>query len=166
MRYVVYADRKAVAAALIPVYTAVDVDAALAALAAFADSHLGQEVPGRGSDLGERLGPVHPVPGLRSRDSEGDLHRQQHRVVELPAAQDHPGTAARALNDAAVVKLLWLAIRSIEEKRAHQRATQTGTPRAQRKAPGKLVEGFTIQGWVRVLNELAIRYPERFLQTN
>lgn len=57
MRYVAYADRKAVAAALRPVYTAVDADAALAALVAFADSHFGQEVPGRGSDLGrERVG--------------------------------------------------------------------------------------------------------------
>jgi len=57
MRYVAYADRKAVAAALRPVYTAVDADAALAALVAFADSHLGQEVPGRGSGPGrERVG--------------------------------------------------------------------------------------------------------------
>ena len=45
MRYVAYADRKAVAAALRPVYTAVDADAALAALVAFADSALGKKYP-------------------------------------------------------------------------------------------------------------------------
>ena len=50
--------------------------------------------------------------------------------------------------------------------RACERAKQAGTPRAQRTAPGKLVEGFTVQGWTRALNELAIRYPERFPQTN
>ena len=69
-------------------------------------------------------------------------------------------------NDAAVVKLLWLAIRNIEDKRARERAKQAGKPRAQRTAPGKLVEDFTVQGWTRALNELAIRYPERFPQTN
>ena len=72
----------------------------------------------------------------------------------------------RALNDAAVVKLLWLAIRNIEDMRARERANQAGKPRAQRTAPGKLVEGFTLQSWTRALNELAIRYPERFPQTN
>ena len=82
-------------------------------------------------------------------DTPCDLHHQQHRVVELPAAQDHPGTAARVLNDAAVVKLLWLAIRDIEDKRARERAKQVGTPRAQRTALGKLVEGSTIQGWIK-----------------
>ena len=50
--------------------------------------------------------------------------------------------------------------------RARERAKQAGKPRAQRTAPGKLVEGFTVQGWTRALNELAIRYPERFPQTN
>ena len=58
------------------------------------------------------------------------------------------------------------AIRNIEDKRARERAKQAGKPRAQRTAPGKLVEGFTVQGWTRALNELAIRYPERFPQTN
>ncbi len=66
-------------------------------------------------------------------------------------------------NDAAVVKLLWLAIRNIEDKRARERAKEAGTPKGQpRKAPPKLVEGSTIQGWTTVLNELALRYPERF----
>jgi len=45
MRFVSYADRKAVAAMLRPIYTAPDEDAALMALAAFADSSLGKKYP-------------------------------------------------------------------------------------------------------------------------
>lgn len=69
MRYVAYADRKAVAAALRPVYTAVDADAALAALVAFADSALGKKYPAAvATREGNTSVPVHPVPGFRSRD--------------------------------------------------------------------------------------------------
>ena len=60
----------------------------------------------------------------------------------------------------------WLAIRNIEDKRARERAKEAGTPKGQpRKAPPKLVEGSTIQGWTTVLNELSLRYPERFNPT-
>ena len=167
MRYVAYAGRKDVAAALRPVYTAVDADAALAALVAFADSHLGQEVPGRGSGPGrERVGSGSsrswtsvPRPGevIYTTNSIESLNYQLRKIIK---------NRGQFPNDAAVVKLLWLAIRNIEDKRARERAKQAGKPRAQRTAPGKLVEGFTVQGWTRALNELAIRYPERFPQTN
>lgn len=43
-------------------------------------------------------------------------------------------------NDAAPVKLLWLAIRNIEDKRAAERAKERGQKR-RRTAPGRLVEG-------------------------
>jgi transposase-like protein len=42
----------------------------------------GQEVPRRGRLVGERLGPVHPVPGVRARLAQGHLHDQQHRYLE------------------------------------------------------------------------------------
>jgi mutator family transposase len=48
-------------------------------------------------------------------------------------------------NDDAVIKLLWLAIRDIEDQRARERAKEASRPRNQRKAPAKLVEG----GWCR-----------------
>ncbi len=55
-------------------------------------------------------------------------------------------------SDAAAIKLLWLAIRTIEDKRARERAKEAGTPKGQsRKAPGHLVEGATIQGWKTAL---------------
>src|SRR4051812_29744958 len=64
-------------------------------------------------------------------------------------------------NDDSVVKLLWLAIRDIEDKRARQRAKEKNKPKAERTAPGKLVEGPTVQGWTQALNALAIAYPGR-----
>jgi putative transposase len=60
-----------------------------------------------------------------------------------------------------VIKLLWLAIRDIEDKRARQRAKEAGKPRSERKAPGKLVEGAGVQGWKAALGALAIAFPDR-----
>jgi putative transposase len=42
-------------------------------------------------------------------------------------------------NDDAAIKLLWLAIRDIEDKRARARAKEKGLPPTQRTAPGRLV---------------------------
>jgi putative transposase len=64
-------------------------------------------------------------------------------------------------NDDAVVKLLWLAIRDIEDKRARARAAERGTAKDKRKAPGRLVEGATVHGWKAALGALVIAYPDR-----
>ncbi len=64
-------------------------------------------------------------------------------------------------NDDAVIKLLWLAIRDIEDKRARARAKEKGVPRDQRKAAGRLVEGAVTQGWRPALAALLITYPNR-----
>ena len=56
MRFVSYGDRKPVAALLRPIYTAADEDAALMALAAFADSALGKKIPVHGRRPGSRRG--------------------------------------------------------------------------------------------------------------
>jgi putative transposase len=60
-----------------------------------------------------------------------------------------------------VIKLLWLAIMDIEDKRARARAKERGKPPTQRIAPGYLVEGQVVQGWKRALNALSIAYPGR-----
>ena len=61
-----------------------------------------------------------------------------------------------------MVKLLWLAIRNIEDKRARERAKEAGLPKGTpRKAPGKLVEGSVLQGWKAALGELSLLYPDR-----
>ena len=67
-------------------------------------------------------------------------------------------------NDAAVVKLLWLAICNIEDKRARDRAKEKGLPPDQRKAAGRLVEGQVVTNWKQALAQLALIYPERINQ--
>ena len=67
-------------------------------------------------------------------------------------------------NDAAVVKLLWLAICNIEDKRARERAKEKGLPADQRKAAGRLVEGQVVTNWKQALAQLALIYPERINQ--
>lgn len=64
-------------------------------------------------------------------------------------------------NDDAVVKLLWLAIRDIEDKRARQRAKEQGLPASRRKAPARLVDGAATNGWKAALNQLELLYPDR-----
>jgi putative transposase len=59
-----------------------------------------------------------------------------------------------------VVKLIWLAIRDIEDKRARARAKEKGKPPNARSAPGRLVEGAGVIGWKQALNALAIIYPD------
>lgn len=63
--------------------------------------------------------------------------------------------------DTAVIKLLWLAVCDIEDKRAWRRDKERNKPKTQRTAPGRLVEGAVVPGWKRALNALAVAYPDR-----
>ena len=60
-----------------------------------------------------------------------------------------------------MVKLLWLAICTIEDKRARAREKERGRPSNERKAPGRLVEGQVVTNWKKALAQLAIAYPDR-----
>ena len=64
-------------------------------------------------------------------------------------------------NDAAAVKLLWLAICNIEDKRARDRAKERGKPSSARRASGRLVEGAVTTNWKKALEQLALVYPDR-----
>lgn len=65
-------------------------------------------------------------------------------------------------SDDAAVKLLWLAICNIEDKRARQRAKERGGSRTtKRKAEGRLVEGQITTNWNQALAQLALAYPDR-----
>lgn len=66
--------------------------------------------------------------------------------------------------DDAVVKLLWLVIRDIEDKRPRERAKQAGKPKNERTALGFLIEGNTTQGWKAALGALLIAFPDRLNQ--
>lgn len=165
MRFVSYNDRKAVAAMLKPIYTAVDEDHAMQALAAFADSVLGRKYPAAVASWENAWDRFIPFldfgPATRkviyTTNSIESLNYQLRKIIK---------NRGQFPNDQSVVKLLWLAIRNIEDKRARERAKEAGRPKGTpRKAPGKLVETSTIQGWTKALNELTLRYPERFNPT-
>ena len=64
-------------------------------------------------------------------------------------------------NDAAAVKLLWLSICNIEDKRAREREKERGKPAHERKSPGRLVEGQITTNWKQALAQLALAYPDR-----
>ena len=63
--------------------------------------------------------------------------------------------------DDAVVKLLWLAILNIEDKRARERAAWRSQTGKRSDQPARLIEGQRVTGWREALNELAIAYPGR-----
>ena len=160
MRFVSYADRKAVAAALRPIYTAVDADAAWMALAGFADSTWGKKYPAAVAtweNAWERFTPFLAFgPALRkviyTTNSIESLNYQLRKISK---------TRGHFPSDDAAVKLLWLGIRDIEDKRARERAKEAAAKKKNRTAEGYLVEGGTVQGWKPALAELALIYPDR-----
>ena len=162
MRFVSYQDRKAVAALLRPIYTAPTEDAALSALATFADSNLGTKYPATTAtweNAWERFTPFLAFgPALRkvvyTTNSIESLNYQCRKIIK---------NRGHFPNDDAAVKLLWLAIMNIEDKRARERAREAAdkVPHGNRKAKARLVEGALTQGWKAALTELALVYPER-----
>ena len=161
MRFVSYNDRKAVAAMLRPIYTAADEDAALMALTTFADSNLGKKYPAAvrsWENAWDRFIPFLAFgPALRkviyTTNSIESLNYQLRKIIK---------NRGHFPNDAAAIKLLWLAIMNIEDKRARERAKEAGTPKGHpRKAAGHLVEGGVVQGWTAALSELTLVYADR-----
>ena len=59
-----------------------------------------------------------------------------------------------------MIKLLWLAICDIEDKRARDQAKERGLRTEQRKAPGRLVEGQATTNWKQALQQLSLVYPD------
>ena len=159
MRFVGYGDRKAVAAALKPIYTAPDADAAAQALEQF-ESTWGGKYPHAVNTwraAWERFTPFLAFPPelrrvIYTTNSIESLNYQLRKIIK---------NRGHFPNDTAVVKLLWLAICTIEDKRARQRAKERGRPATERKAPGRLVEGQVVTNWKKALAQLAMAYPDR-----
>lgn len=160
MRFVIYKDRKAVAAALKPIYQAADADAARAELERFEASELGQKNPhsvAAFTNAWERFTPflAFPPEVRRVIYTTNAIESLNYQLRKVTKNRGHfPG-------DAAVVKLLWLAICNIEDKRAREREKERGKPSAARKAAGRLVEGQITTNWKQALAQLAIAYPDR-----
>lgn len=161
MRFVSYGQRKAVAAALKTVYQASDAESARAALDAFAASEIGRANPNTVrvfEDAWERFTPFLAFPPMLRRviyttNAIESLNYQLRKIIK---------NRGHFPNDAAVVKLLWLAICNIEDKRARDRAKERGLGRGtKRTAEGRLVEGQVTTNWKQALAQLALAYPER-----
>ena len=163
LRYVSYGDRKATAALLRMIYTAPTEEAALDALAAVADSNLGKRYPAAVAvweRAWERFIPFLAFPpALRkiiyTTNSIESLNYQLRKIIK---------NRGHFPSDDAVIKLLWLAIRDIEDKRARARAKEKGLHKDKRKAPARLVEGAVTQGWTPALNALDLAFPGRLPQ--
>ena len=159
MRFVGYQDRKKVAAALKPIYTAAAVEAARDELEAFAASELGTRYPTAVKtfkDAWERFIPFLAFPPMLRRviyttNSIESLNYQMRKIIK---------NRGHFPNDVAVVKLLWLAICNIEDNRARDRAKEKGS-RGKRNAEGRLVEGQITTNWKQALAQLSLAYPER-----
>jgi putative transposase len=163
MRFTSYQDRKKMAAALRPIYTAPTTEAAETALLRFGESELGRRYPASVATwerAWERFTPflAFPPPLRRIIYTTNSIESLNYQLRKIIKNRGHFPT------DDAVIKLLWLAIRDVEDKRARARAKEKGAPRGKRTAPGRLVEGAATQHWRQALNALDLAYPGRLPQ--
>ncbi len=160
MRYASYTDQKAMAAAMRPICTAPDMDAAEVALLEFSGSPLGKKYPAaagvwerawdRFVPFLEFAPPIRKV--IHTTNTIESSSRQMRKVIK---------TRGHFPNDDALVKLLWLGIVDIEERRAEGRARQAGKPGSQQNAAGHLIEGAATQGWREALAAFDAKWPGR-----
>jgi putative transposase len=159
-RYGSHHDRKGLCAAMRPIYTAPDMDAAEAALLEFADSPPGRKYPaaaGVWERAWERFVPfLEFEPSIRkviyTTNAIEAFNRQMRKIIK---------TRGHFPNDDALVKLLWLGIVDIEDRRAAERAAQAAKPKSQRNAAGRLIEGAVTIGWREALAAFDKRWPGR-----
>ena len=166
MKYVAYGDRRAMAAALKPIYTAPTVEAAESALLEFADSPLGRKYKAAVAvweRAWDRFTPFLAFPAEIRKIiyTTNAIESFNYQIRKIIKNRGHFPT------DDAAIKLIWLAIADIEDKRARKREAERGKPANARTAPGRLVEGATVYGWKQALNALATlfegRIPEQVL---
>jgi putative transposase len=160
LRPVARRDAGEVAKELRKIYTAPTAEAAFDALAAFAASPWGRKYPQAArvwEDAWEEFTPFLAfTPGVRkllyTTNSIESLNYQLRKVTK---ARGHFPT------DDAVVKLLWLAIINIEDKRARERAARRQETGKRSDQPARMVEGQRVMGWREALTELDTAYPGR-----
>ena len=162
LRYVAYADRKAMAAEQRKIYAAVNADAAQMALLALGETELGKKYPAAlavWERAWERFTPFLAFPPavrkvIYTTNSIESLNFQLRKIIK---------NRGHFPSDDAVVKLLWLAIRDIEDKRARERAKGPVKHRNAETAARAAARGGTgTAGWKQALNALAMSYPDRF----
>ena len=160
LRPVARREAAAVAAELRKICTAPDPDAAFDALAAFAASPLGRKYPQAArvwEDAWDCFTPflAFTPPVRKLLYTTNSIESLNYQLRKVTKARGHfPG-------DDAVVKLLWLAIINIEDKRARERAARRAETGKRSDQPARLIEGQRVMGWREAVNELAIAYPGR-----
>ncbi|ORB11624.1 IS256 family transposase, partial [Mycolicibacterium moriokaense] len=162
MRFVSYGKRKEIAAALKTIYTAPTADAAAEAFEEFANSALGQSNPTTviaWRNAWERFIPFLAFPPdlrriIYTTNAIESLNYQLRKIIK---------NRGHFPSDQAAVKLLWLAICNIEDKRARERQKFYDDPlkTGDRSRTKRLVEGARTNGWKQALGALALTYPER-----
>ena len=160
-RFVSYSDRKAVAAALRPIYQAPSEEAAWEALETFEASELGQRYPAAVrtfTDSWERFTPFLAFPPMVRRViyTTNAIESLNYQLRKVTRNRGH------FPSDEAAVKLLWLAICNIEDKRARQRQKEQQKGRAGKSVTtGRLIEGAITTNWKQALQQLSLAYPDR-----
>jgi putative transposase len=149
MRYVTYGDQKKVAAALKPVYTAVDEMAALEALERVRDQY-GQRYPGLVATF-ERAWEQF-IPFL---DFDQDIRRVIYTTNTIEAwnrsLRKLIKTSGHFPHDDAALKLLYLGIRNLEGRHID----------GDGKPNGGRLRGTGTMGWNRAMNQFKIRFGDR-----
>jgi putative transposase len=160
LRPVARRDAGEVAKELRAIYTAPDAEAAFDALAAFAASPWGKKYPRAvrvWEDAWDAFTPFLAFsPAVRKLlYTTNAIESLNYQLRKVTKARGH------FPNDDAVVKLLWLAIINIEDKRARERAARRQQTGKRSDQPARLVEGQRVMGWREALNELDDAYPGR-----
>jgi putative transposase len=160
LRPVARRDAGEVAKELRKVYTAPTAEAAFDALAAFAASPWGKKYPQAVKVFEDAWDAFTPFlafsPAVRKLlYTTNAIESLNYQLRKVTKARGHfPG-------DDAVVKLLWLAIINIEDKRARERLARRQATGKRSDQPARLVEGQRVLNWREALNELDRAYPGR-----
>jgi putative transposase len=160
LRPVARRDAGEVAKELRKIYTAPDADAAFDALAAFSASPWGRKYPQAAKVFEAAWEDFTPFlafsPAVRKLlCTTSSIESLNYQLRKVTKARGHfPG-------DDAAVKLLWLAIINIEDKRARERAARRQETGKRSDQPARLVEGQRVTGWREALTELDAAYPGR-----
>jgi putative transposase len=160
LRPVARRDAGAVAKELRTIYTAPTAEAAFDALTAFADSDWGRKYPQAARVFQDAWDGFTPFlafsPAVRKLlYTTNAIESLNYQLRKVTKARGH------FPSDDAVVKLLWLAIINIEDKRARERAARRQETGKRSDQPARLVEGQRVLCWRQALSELDDAYPDR-----
>jgi putative transposase len=160
LRPVARRDAGEVAKELRKIYTAPDAGAAFDALAELSASPWGRKYPQAAKvfeDAWEDFTPFLAFsPAVRKLlYTTNAIESLNYQLRKVTKARGH------FPNDDAAVKLLWLAIINIEDKRARERAARRQQTGKRSDQPARLVEGQRVMGWREALNELDAAHPGR-----